>query len=54
MTASGRKKRADARALWKRAQLQLNDVVGLDDIVALHGLIDRISDALSLETDEAA
>ena len=54
MTVSGRKKRAEARALWKRAQLQLNDVVGLEDIVALHGLIDRISDALSLETDEAA
>ena len=54
MTVSGRKKRAEARALSKRAQLQLNDVVGLEDIVALHGLIDRMSDALSLETEEAA
>ena len=54
MTASGRKKRAEGRALWKRAQLQLNDVVGLPDIVALHGLIDRMSDALSIEMEEAA
>ena len=54
MTASGRKKRAEGRALWKRAQLQLNDVVGLPDIVALHGLIDRMTDALSIEMEEAA
>ena len=54
MTASGRKKRSEARSLWKRAQLQLNDVVGLEDIVALHGLIDRMTVALSIETEEAA
>ena len=54
MTASGRKKRAEGRALWKRAQLQLNEVVGLPDIVALHGLIDRMTDALSIEMEKAA
>ena len=54
MTASGRKKRVEAQALWKRAQLQLNETVGLHDVIALHGLIDRMTDALSIETEEAA
>jgi DNA-binding MarR family transcriptional regulator len=52
MTASGRKKRTEARALWKRAQLQLNEIAGLEDIVALHGLIDRMTVALSVDTTE--
>ncbi len=54
MTASGGKKRFEAQILWKRAQLQLNATVGLNDVIALHGLIDRMTDALSLEADEAA
>ena len=54
MTASGRKKRVEAQAFWKRAQLQLNETVGLHDVIALHGLIDRMTDALSIETEEAA
>ena len=54
MTASGGKKRVEAQALWKRAQLQLNETVGLHDVIALHGLIDRMTDALSNETEEAA
>ncbi len=54
MTASGKQKRIEAQALWKRAQIQLNETVGLDDVIALHGLIDRMTDALSLETEEAA
>ncbi len=54
MTASGRKKRVEAQILWKRAQLQLNETVGLHDVIALHGLIDRMTDALALETEEAA
>lgn len=54
MTASGSKKRVEAQALWKRAQIQLNETVGLHDVIALHGLIDRMTDALSLETAEAA
>ncbi len=54
MTASGSNKRVEAQILWKRAQLQLNATVGLHDVIALHGLIDRMTDALSLETGEAA
>lgn len=53
-TASGSKKRVEAQALWRRAQLQLNETVGLHDVIALHGLIDRMTDALALEPEEAA
>ena len=54
MTASGSKKRVEAQVLWKRAQLQLNETVGLHDVIALHGLIDRMTDALSVEIEDAA
>ena len=57
LTASGRKKRTQAQTLWKRAQLQLNGAVGVDDVVALHALIDRMTDALSarpIEEKDAA
>ena len=57
LTTSGRKKRTQAQALWKRAQLQLNETVGVDDVIALHTLIDRMTDALTteaLEDKEAA
>ena len=52
LTASGRKKRTQAQTLWKQAQLQLNDTVGVDDVIALHALIDRMTDALSSEAIE--
>ncbi len=54
MTASGSKKRVETQVLWKRAQLQLNETVGLHDVIALHGLIDRMTDALSVEIEDAA
>ena len=54
MTASGKLKRIEAQALWKRAQIQLNKTVGLDDVIELHGLIDRMTDALATATGEAA
>jgi DNA-binding MarR family transcriptional regulator len=57
LTASGRKKRTQAQTLWRQAQLQLNNTVGVDDVIALHALIDRMTDALSaqpLEEKEAA
>ena len=38
--------------LWKQAQLQLNDTVGVDDVIALHALIDRMTDALSTDAAE--
>jgi len=47
LTASGRKKRTEAQALWKKAQLTLNETVGVDDIIALHAMIDRMTDALA-------
>ncbi len=52
LTAAGRRKRSDAQALWKKAQLQLNETVGVDDVIALHALIDRISDALTHDTSD--
>jgi len=39
--------------LWKRAQLQLNERVGVDDVIALHTLIDRMTLALAESADEA-
>jgi DNA-binding MarR family transcriptional regulator len=47
LTASGRKKRALAQVQWKKAQLSLNERVGIDDVAALHELIDRVSGALA-------
>ena len=52
LTANGRKKRTQAQTLWKRAQLHLNDTVGVDYVIALHILIDRMTDALSTEAIE--
>ena len=52
LTASGRKKRTQAQTLWKQAQLQLNETVGVDDVIALHALIDRMTNALSAESVE--
>ena len=52
LTASGRKKRTQAQTLWKQAQLQLNDRVGVDDVIAMHTLIDRMTDALSIDDTE--
>ena len=50
LTAAGRRKRSEAQGLWKKAQLQLNDTVGVDDVIALHALIDRTSAALANDT----
>lgn len=47
LTVAGRHKRNEAQTLWKKAQLQLNETVGVDDVIALHALIDRISEALA-------
>lgn len=52
-TASGRQKRKEAQALWKRAQLQLNETVGVDDVIALHTLIDRMTSALAQSATDA-
>ncbi|MBL8311481.1 MAG: winged helix-turn-helix transcriptional regulator [Burkholderiales bacterium] len=52
LTAAGRSKRGEAQALWKKAQLQLNETVGVDDVIALHALIDRMSEALANNTHD--
>jgi len=52
LTAAGRRKRSDAQTLWKKAQVQLNETVGVDDVIALHALIDRMSDALANDTTD--
>jgi DNA-binding MarR family transcriptional regulator len=41
ITGSGRDKLNDARRHWKAAQSALNAVLGVDEVVALHALIDR-------------
>lgn len=40
LTDAGRAKQAEAKAHWKRAQLELNDRLGLAQVAALHGIID--------------
>ncbi len=32
--------------------MQLNQTVGVDDVIALHALVDRMSDALANDTTE--
>ena len=53
VTASGRNKRIQAQALWKQAQQQFNDIVGVNDVIALHALMDRMNVTLSAHTTEA-
>lgn len=53
VTTSGRQKRKEAQTLWKRAQLQLNKTVGVDDVIALHALIDRMTLALAVNAESA-
>jgi len=50
ITEAGREKRREAQALWKVAQLGLNEMLGEATVVALHGLIDDCMDRL-VETD---
>jgi DNA-binding MarR family transcriptional regulator len=40
ITATGREKRAEAQRRWKTAQQSLNDLLGIERVVALHELID--------------
>ena len=41
ITEAGRAKRAEAKSLWKAAQLALNRVLGEARVAALHALIDE-------------
>ncbi len=40
-TDAGRAKRAEAQAEWKRAQLALNERLGIDKVLQLHALLDE-------------
>jgi DNA-binding MarR family transcriptional regulator len=46
LTAEGRAKQQQAKAHWKRAQLDLNRRLGDDAVVALHAMIDGVQAAL--------
>jgi DNA-binding MarR family transcriptional regulator len=41
ITAAGRDKRKEGQRCWKSAQNALNDLLGADQVIALHALIDR-------------
>ncbi|MDN4587100.1 MarR family transcriptional regulator [Xenophilus aerolatus] len=55
ITAAGRAKRDEARALWQQAQRSLNDRLGLVRVAQLHALIDEALDVLAPgEADDLA
>jgi DNA-binding MarR family transcriptional regulator len=41
ITEAGRAKRAEAQRHWRVAQESLNELLGLERVVALHGLVDE-------------
>jgi len=41
ITDDGRVKRTEAQKLWRAAQLNLNDILGVERVMALHALIDE-------------
>ena len=43
LTAAGRQKRDEAQHSWKKAQLQINDILGVERVATLHLLIDECS-----------
>ncbi|GAB2454826.1 MarR family transcriptional regulator [Comamonas humi] len=49
LTEAGQAKREEARTLWRKAQLALNDRLGVERVLALHTLIDE---ALAVLGDE--
>ena len=48
LTPAGRKKRAEAKRRWKVAQEGINRLLGVEQVVALHTLIDASMDKLDL------
>jgi len=53
VTAEGRVKQAEARRVWKQAQLSLNARLGERSVALLHASIDDCIERLSDEADEA-
>lgn len=55
ITPAGRAKREEARHRWKVAQENLNDLLGVERVLALHGLINESLELLTpLEPDSGA
>jgi DNA-binding MarR family transcriptional regulator len=52
ITDDGRKKRTEAQRRWRTAQEELNDLLGVERVMALHTLVDE-SIALLQAADEA-
>ncbi|MGJ7494435.1 MarR family winged helix-turn-helix transcriptional regulator [Variovorax sp. RT4R15] len=46
VTDAGRAKRAEAQAHWRDAQLGLNDLLGVERVLALHALLDESLEVL--------
>lgn len=51
-TAAGRAKREELKAVWKRAQLELNQRLGSERVAALHALLDEGIAALAHDGDD--
>lgn len=51
-TGAGHAKRREAQAAWKRAQLSLNERLGVERVARLHALIDECLAAMNAEPDE--
>lgn len=52
ITDAGRAKRAEAKSMWKSAQLELNRILGEERVAALHTLIDESLALLAPVTTE--
>ena len=52
ITESGRAKRQEAQRHWKRAQQELNALLGTERVLQLHALIDESLDLLSPPADD--
>jgi DNA-binding MarR family transcriptional regulator len=52
LTESGRAKRAEARRHWRVAQDGINRLLGVDQVLALHALIDQSMEKLAPAPEE--
>jgi len=53
ITAEGRAKREEALRCWKTAQLSLNQLLGVERVLALHALVDESLDLLAPASGKA-
>jgi DNA-binding MarR family transcriptional regulator len=50
LTEEGRVKLAEARALWRKAQSSLNEILGAQRVAALHAMLEETLDLLPQES----